>query len=295
MLSSKLILFFFSSRCSNFVTAAEGAGEAMSEIEALQSVQAVAPPRPVFFMHIAKTAGSYVNSLFETALGADRVATHIETCIGGSDALATAIDGGILVFSGHVMFGLWRDIEGPLGLDFLKVTVVRDPIEHLASHIRWLDHYNNPEKRQSYRALDEHHQRVVDRVGAIDFNDVGQLDRFLTNLTPAELRLFDNCQSRYFISSGRRTLDACRPLSLADCRALRTAMEEFDVIARQDRFETDIQRIAETTRLPLVASDTRVNVAKSPRQMDTSNPLVRQVLGKRTLVDQWMWRTLSNG
>lgn len=252
------------------------------------------PPRPIFFMHIAKTAGSYLNTLFESALGSERVITHIELKIGGAAGLVEALERGTYVFSGHVMFGLWQDMEGPLGQRFSRVTVVRDPIDHLASHLLWLDHYNLPEKRQEYRALNEAHQRIADRIGAIDLTDLGQLDAFLTNLSAAETRLFDNCQARYFLTSGGRSLDAMRPLSLSDCRMLRRAMAEFDVIARQDRLAHDIPRISQVLGLDLRHTNETVNAAKSERRIDTSNPYVRQVLGKRTLVDQWLWRTLAH-
>lgn len=252
------------------------------------------PSRPVFFMHIAKTAGSYLNSLFKSSLGSPSVETHIEGKIGGSKALKEALDRGVSVFSGHVMYGLWKEIERPSACRFTKITIVRDPIEHLASHIQWLDHYNLPEMRSAYQALDESHQRIVDRIGAIDLSNISQIDRYLTNLGADEIRLFDNCQTRYFVTSGRKTMDAVRPLSLADCQSLRRAMSDFDVIARQSNLESDIVRIASCTGLHLKFSDVRVNSAKSERRIETRNPVMRQVLGKRTLVDQWLWRELEN-
>ena len=56
--------------------------------------------------------------------------------------LKDVLDAGVRVFSGHVMYPLWREIAGPLDAQFCKVCILRDPISHLASHIQWLDHYN---------------------------------------------------------------------------------------------------------------------------------------------------------
>lgn len=250
---------------------------------------------PVFFMHIAKTAGSYVNSLLVDAIGADRVLTHIELNIGNSVQLQNALDRGVTVFSGHVMHGLWEAIAAPIETRFRKISVVRDPIEHLASHILWLDHYNRSDQRRDYLALDEAHRRVADRVGAIDVSDVGQLDQFLTEMSPTEVRLFDNCQSRYFLMPGRRELETHRPLSLADAKALGRAVGKFDIVARQDRLEADIPQIGRKIGVQLSYMDRRVNPAKSERRIETSNPLVRQVLGKRTILDQWLWRYVGMG
>ena len=263
----------------------------MGETEVREAPKkAAALDQPVFFMHIAKTAGSYINEVLQTALGDGQIATHVETHIGSSADLGAALKRGTRVFSGHVMNGLWEDIAGPTRVAFRKITLLRDPVDHLASHLLWLDHYNRPEKRREYKQLDEAHQRVSDRIAAIDLTDVGQLDAYLTGISGQEVRLFDNCQARYFLMSGRRDMASIRPLSLADAKALRIAASDFDAIGFQDRLREDIPRLGKATGLELVFTDRRVNPAQSIRRIDTSNPLVRQVLSKRTLVDQWLWR-----
>ena len=188
------------------------------------------------------------------------------------------------------MLGLWDDIAGPLVQEFQFITALRDPIDHLASHIQWLDHYNSPEHRGRYAALDEAHRRIVDRIGAIDLYDIGQLDAFLTGLSGTEMRLFDNCQSRYFIMSGRRDIDCIRPLSLADRSNVASALARFDAVACQDQLAEDLSTLGRAAGVELKYVKTRVNAARSERRIDTKHPLVRQVLGKRTIVDQWLWQ-----
>lgn len=245
---------------------------------------------PIFFMHIAKTAGSYVNERFVEALGADQISCHIEQSVGSTRDLKAALQDGKRFFSGHVMLGLWDDIAGAMSKDFSMITVLRDPIDHLASHIQWLDHYNNPDQCGRYAGLDEAHRRIVDKIGAIDLLDIGQLDAFLTGLTGTEVRLFDNCQSRYFIASGRRNMDCIRPLSLADRSKIALAYSRFDAVARQDQLEQDFSKFSAATGVKLSFSDARVNVGQSERQIDARHPLIRQVLSKRTIVDQWLWQ-----
>jgi len=249
--------------------------------------------KPVFFMHIAKTAGSFINERFIQALNADVVETHIEQSIGNTRDLKAALLNGKRFFSGHVMLGLWDDIAGPLTQEFQMITALRDPIDHLASHIQWLDHYNNADHRSRYAALDEAHRRIVDRIGAIDLSDIGQLDAFLTGLSGIEIRLLDNCQSRYFIMSGRQDIECIRPLSLADRSRVASALSRFDAVACQDQLPQDLSTLGSATGVELKFAQRRINAAKSVRRIDTKHPLVRQVLGKRTIVDQWLWHRIQ--
>ena len=250
---------------------------------------------PVFFMHIAKTAGSYLNAVLTEALGPSQVATHVEHRLGSASDLSAMLDGGCRLISGHVMNGLWNDIAGGVGTGFRKITILREPIAHLASHLLWLDHYNQPEHRTDYMLLDEAHQRVVDRIGAVDLNDIGHLDHYLTNLNPTEIRLFDNCQSRYFLAAGRRDPSLTRPLSLADVRGLHGAIDEFDLILSQNRMEAGLAALSDLLNVKLAPLPDRVNEGRATRVIDTSGVLVRQVLSRRTLVDQWLWRQVQGG
>ncbi|MEM9969772.1 MAG: hypothetical protein AAF762_01550 [Pseudomonadota bacterium] len=250
--------------------------------------------RPIFFMHIAKTAGSYLNARFADALGEDSVAPHIENRVGEAAKVKEMLDAGVRVFSGHVMYEAWKMIAGPHAGRFRKVTILRDPIEHLVSHLLWLDHYNLPEFRSEYRHLDEAHRRVVDEIGSIDLTDVGALDGYLTGLSGTAMRLFDNCQSRYFTTPGRRTMDAIRPMTLADRFAVAGAARDFDAVIFQDDLEAGLIELSGIVGVPLQHSDTRVNSGRASRKIDTSSPLVRQILGRRTLLDQWLWRHLKN-
>ncbi len=246
--------------------------------------------QPIFFMHIAKTAGSFLNARFKKAMGADGIATHIENYIGDGSSLSAKLNTGVRFFSGHVMYRHWNDIAAPTGVTFRKVTILRDPIEHLASHIQWLDHYNHPDYYKEYKQLDEAHRRLIDRIGAIDITEIGQLDALLSGLSGRGVRLFDNCQARYFVASGRKSLDTIQPLSLSDRFAVAKAASEFDAVVFQDDLEDGVAQIAKATGVQLTHSSKRVNPALSDRSIDTSNPIVRQVLSRCTLVDQWLYR-----
>ena len=261
------------------------------DVEDLASIRA--PEQPIFFMHIAKTAGSFLNARFKKAIGAEAMATHIENSIGDGATLSKKLESGVRFFSGHVMHSHWNDIATPTGVTFRKVTILRDPIEHLASHIQWLDHYNHQNYYKEYKQLDEAHRRLIDRIGAIDIADIGQLDAFLAGLSGLGVRLLDNCQARYFVASGRKTLDTIQPLTLTDRFAVAKAAAEFDAIVFQDDLEHGVAQIADVTGVAITHSSKRVNPALSDRSIDTTNPIIRQVLSRCTLVDQWLYRHMQ--
>ena len=247
---------------------------------------------PIFFMHIAKTAGSYVNEVFRTSCGDGAVILHAESKIGSGQDLNCALEDGKVFISGHIMYGLWCQIQKPEA-NFYKFTVVRDPIEHIVSHILWLDHYNLPQLHNEFKRLDEQHRRMVELIGQTDLNDPRMLDDLITNLPAIGIRLLDNCQARYFLPMLQRGVSAVSPLSLACVPQLRKSMSEFNAILRQDAIIEGLAEVSKDIGFDLVTSDERVNEAKSPRTINFQNPLIRHILGKRTTVDQWLWRHLS--
>lgn len=252
--------------------------------------------RAIFFMHIAKTAGSYVNSLFRDTLGEARAVDHIEMRLPNAELLRSAVDeGGVDFVSGHVYLRLWSELAKTTSRPFFRFTVIRDPIEHLASHILWLDHYNLPEKRGEYAGLSEAHQRLVDLIGRVNFADMGALDAFLTHLPAAGVQLLDNCQSRYFVCGPGASTAHHDPLTLSHADQIARAARCFDLVIRQDCLAAGIAKVNTLTGLALEASKARVNAAKSERAIDTKNPVVRSIFGKRTLVDQWLWRSAVAG
>ena len=240
-------------------------------------------------MHIAKTAGSYLNAVFAAALGPDAVVEHAEVKMQDAAAMGQALARGVRFFSGHIYLGNWERMLKDFAEHPLMLTVLREPIDHLASHILWLDHYNAPAYRGEYRQLGEETQRLVDLIGATDLNNIGALDHLLTFLPPAGVQLLDNCQARYFLSGGQSPVQRHDPLTLAHSSLLQTQADRFDLILRQDALDDGIARAAAMTGLDLAPLGKRVNPARSTRQIDTQSPMVRAVLGRRTLVDQWLW------
>ena len=249
--------------------------------------------RPTFFMHIAKTAGSYLNEAAKRALGEARVFVHAEGRLGSHTDLQELLRKKIRFVSGHLYYHHWRAISEKLQTKWFLVTIVRDPIDHLVSHILWLDHYNQKIYRSEYQTLPEPVRRLVDLIGSTDLADIGSLDRLMTYLPPYGIKYLDNCQSRYFLCGPTQAYHDDQPLTLADRFPLASVISTFDAIARQDRLDADLTIVNGATGLNLQPVKERINTGRANRSIDASNPLVRASLSKRVLLDTWLWRRMQ--
>jgi len=245
-------------------------------------------------MHIAKTAGSYINEVVRRDLGDDKVFLHAEGRIGDHKSAGELLDRGVKFISGHIYYSNWKRIIEKLNTSFCYVTVIRPPIEHLASHILWLDHYNQPEYRDGYKMLPESVKRLVDLIGVTNLSDVGEVDRLMTNLPPTGMKYLDNCQSRYFLCGAEQPFSDVEPLTLAARFALAKRLNDFDVVARQDILSQEIERINSTLGLKLTPLDERINEAKSSRSLNLKNEYIRAILSKRVLLDNWLWQRVTS-
>lgn len=237
-------------------------------------------------MHIAKTAGSYVNEVIRTAVG-ERFVEHCEA----RGRLDTDKD--IAVWSGHIFFPQWKKIEAQKGWNTKCLTLLREPISQTASHILWLDHYAQPEFEGEYRMLDPNTREVVDQIAATDLSDAGDLDRLLISLSGRGVQYLDNCQSRYFIA-GSENIDRQQPLHLGMRKQVLGAMKSFAVIGVGEQMDDFVSKVSKELDVELVAPQKRVNSSKSKRAIDLTNPQVRGVISKRCTLDNWLYRRVLN-
>ena len=239
-----------------------------------------------FFMHIAKTAGSYMNNVFGQSLGQG----FVEHCEAGG-RLDTDED--IVLWSGHIYLERWREIEAQRGWTTKRFTLLREPVSQLASHILWLDHYAAPAFLGEYKALDANTRQVVDEVAATDLSDAGAIDSLVVNLADRGVMYFDNCQSRYFIA-GSSEISRTEPLHLGMRSTLDKALNEFSVVGTGDNIEGFIRRVSDELSIDLKYSEKRINEAKSTRSIDLSDPDVRAVLSKLTMLDNWLYKRVQS-
>ena len=234
----------------------------------------------LFFLHIPKTAGTSIVDTLREIFGEKNSLNYIEG-LTKIDQIKTADYDFV---SGHLFY----DEIQELGVfrDFDLITVLRNPYQRLASHLRYMDRYNQPEYEAQLRVLSPDLQDVVAALNQIDFTDALALDRFLMRLNPWSRIAFDNSQVRFLVDDPGSTHQSRFPI--LDDRALDLAIQRlahFKWIGRSEDLSSVIGSIAKERGVspPDVR---RSNVNDCRRTIDTNNRDIRRVLEPYVRLDR---------
>ena len=166
----------------------DGRQERLAELELDDSAR-----QKLFFMHIAKAGGSSVNAYFSRQFAPDEARQHLE-----SDPAWTGDPRSLeqrYFLSGHVNSVA---IDRHLSLEaFRRVTVLREPLEQLISHLAWIRRLAVPGEEERYEAHPAYVRAFADKLSATELSDPRALEALVAGLTREERGLVDNCQCRY--------------------------------------------------------------------------------------------------
>ena len=213
--------------------------------------------KPIFFMHIAKTAGTSLNKVFTDAFG-DAVSIHIE----GKPLPWEMLESSRFV-SGHVRHLVFRRISN--GIDYRFITLLRDPVDHLRSHLNWVKLQTTDRRHLPFISQNAPIKRLSEELRKVNIAKPDEIRRFLDdNLDDPEcVTLFENCQTRYFIEA-----PADRPLAYEDFVDAMNNMARFDFVGISEMFEASVERLANELDLPLNARSVRENTTSYSRRID---------------------------
>ena len=151
----------------------------------------------LFFMHIAKAGGSSVNAYFSRQFAPDEATRHLESDPAWQNDPQSLEQRYFL--SGHVNSVA---IDRHLSLDgFRRVTVLREPLEQVISHLAWIRRLAVPGEEERYEAHPPYVQAFADKLAAMELGDPRSLEDLVTGLTREERGLVDNCQCRYLTNT----------------------------------------------------------------------------------------------
>ncbi len=223
--------------------------------------------KKVFFMHIAKTAGTTVNKVLSSAFQGDRVITHIESIDWKNIPLTEKYD----FISGHVRIKEvlnYHDLS-----DYLIVTVLREPYEQLISHLRWLKHVGSDMNSAFFKSHPQPIQAVCRRINKVDFSKPEELEKYISNFGKSENILFDNCQTRYFIKDFNTS-----KLSDNHYEEAFKCLDVFDLIGRNSDLDSLYSSLkVKNIRLGLEKNLT-LNVNKKDFGLSSKRKKVKEIL-----------------
>ncbi|MBK1623183.1 hypothetical protein [Afifella marina] len=149
----------------------------------------------IFFLHIPKTAGSAFNLAFQQAVPAGRHFEHMES---QRELFYSIIsDGKPFYASGHFPFSRVRELV--MRPDVFTITIFREPLKQLLSHLKWVKAYGRPDGEARRHLIPENIAELSLALWETDLNDVARLEPILTS--PTAISLFDNTQTRYMTRS----------------------------------------------------------------------------------------------
>lgn len=223
----------------------------------------------VFFMHIAKTGGSSLNSYFASHYPADAGIVHLEGQLFPVDAERTAGFRKKRLLSGHVRVWDTRQILEPL--PHLRFTMLRRPFAQTLSHLHWVYRFRKWRHRKELKRMPPHIRTIVGRM-----REMGLVDYIRNISMQEELDLFDNLQTRYFIPE--------RGLGPLDDAALERALEElhrFHAVGLNEHFASSLKLYAEKAgwpppeTLPPKENVSRYNKTCSPELTEAIHSITR--------------------
>lgn len=234
----------------------------------------------IFFMHIAKTAGSSANSFFVSNYDADKAVTHAEkfTHEFNRDFLLQ-----FQFISGHVNINRFSATDVPKLYDY--VTFVREPIAQLVSHLKWM-------KRQSvdmkFKALIEANPQIrilSEKIRDTDMSSPENLQTFFQGLTAHEKPFFDNCQTRYFIHGlGDEWLRQPHVNN-----AIAKMMGSFRFVGISEEFDKSVAALSKIYGFEKPQVAIRENISVMDELFDVNDPEIHTILKDVTKFDRQLY------
>jgi len=223
----------------------------------------------LLFMHIAKTAGSSINTYLASHYAKDRHAVHAESNEQWRKNPAWARNLGFV--SGHFNLPHLKRVLGPTG--YYKITVVREPYSHLASHLAWIRKLADACEAKRFAQHPAFVQSFAGKLAKSDLSDPVSISNLITTLEDKEKELVENCQVRYFsqIAVGE---DVCAE----DVKNAIEASAEFDLIGTTDRIDEFLRNVAEYMEWKAPASEVWENVTRNHYGLDASDKNIREAL-----------------
>lgn len=235
----------------------------------------------IFFMHIAKASGTSLNDFIAGHYANDRVQVHLEGKKDWTQNKQLLFNFDFL--SGHLR--LLNVMRYHNLKSWLKVTLLRDPLDHLISHLAWVKHVGSNPYSLFFLRHSAKVKELAKRTHAYNFSRAGELEDFMETLTEHDKNLFDNCQTRYFLPATQRG-----DLTEKDCAAAVRNLAAFNLIGVSECYDGFIEKLCSLKKWPVPQKSKRLNVSQNKFGLTPTTAAQRKVLEKFVRYDYILYR-----
>ena len=234
----------------------------------------------ILYVHIPKAGGSAVNAYFAERIGEKKCYPHAENRLSDKDADHSKVDRCRYV-SAHLIYPRLR--RHFADQNRFGMTVLRNPMDQLTSHLAWVRYQTDARQKRAYEALPDFLKELAQRMTKIDLGNPVSLEKFLEELEPRELAFFDNCQTRYLVPY---MAGPAGPGMLA--RAKRN-LQALDFVGICERMQDVFDYLSWHFRLLPAEGSMRVNVTQQRYGLDPADPALRKVLQPYIALDEELY------
>lgn len=220
----------------------------------------------VFFQHIAKAGGTSINKLLSDHFGQSNSKEHIESInIGEKSSDLNHLD----FISGHRRY---YHVDKVLDLSKrFSFSMIRHPLDHLISHLKWV--YKISENQNS--SFFNNHPDTIKELSlymrSINWNDFLQVKKFFKYEHKGGKNLFNNCQTRYFLSN------QFGELGEDDFREAKLRMDRFNLIGKLEFQDDFVLQLSELTGIRFQQLET-LNTNRIDSFIDVNNSNIKNLL-----------------
>ncbi len=226
----------------------------------------------IFFLHIPKTAGTALSRVFRAAVPAERYFEHMESRVPLFHEVIA--DGEPFFVSGHFTYEVAQGLISRQ--DVYALTVLREPVRQLESHIKWVKAYGNPSDPERLQLIPPPIANLALQLWESDLNDVNDLEKVLES--PLGHQLFDNLHVRYLTSA--KVPKVSRIEAELACNHIRT-LDLFFVV---DDLPAAMEQIK--ARFSDICELENVNPSMIDENVQPENDAVMEYLLAKTKFDQ---------